>query len=205
MTTFYCVRHGKTEYNQRRLFQGGLVDSPLLPEGREGARKAGEFLREVPFSEVLVSPQGRAQDTARLILEQHTKSLDITTVDNLREMEFGVWEGFPEKEFSHLEQFNNLVNFPHKYDPSEYQGESFYQLIDRTKTVFENYSLSHPQENILIVSHGLTLLTMLKTLTGVPLSEIRNEQPLKNTSVSTILNNGNGFVLDVWNDTSFIN
>ncbi|MGX6978897.1 histidine phosphatase family protein [Vagococcus elongatus] len=204
MTTFYCVRHGKTEYNQRRFFQGGLVDSPLLPEGQEGARKAGKFLREIPFSEVLVSPQGRAQDTARLILEQHTRSLDITTVDDLREMEFGIWEGKPEKEFSHLEQFKNLVHFPHKYDPAEYQGESFYQLIERAKTVFENYATSHPDDDILIVSHGLTLQIMLNTLTGVPLSDIRKGKPLKNTSVSTILSNGSGFVLDIWNDTSFI-
>lgn len=40
MTTFYCVRHGKTEFNLNKTFQGGLADSPLLPEGIENAKKS---------------------------------------------------------------------------------------------------------------------------------------------------------------------
>lgn len=204
MTTFYCVRHGKTLYNQQRIFQGGLTDSPLLPEGREGARKVGQLLTDVPFSKVLVSPQNRAQDTAKLILEQHTQSLDITTIDDLREMSFGIWEGQPEEEFSHLEEFRNLIHFPHKYDPSPYQGESFPQLIERVTRVFNSFANPGAKENILVVSHGLTLQTLLRTISGVPLPEIRKGKSLKNTSVSTLVSNGNSFILDRWNDTSFL-
>ena len=32
MTTFYLVRHGRTEYNRDGRLQGAVHDSPLLPQ-----------------------------------------------------------------------------------------------------------------------------------------------------------------------------
>ncbi|XBG78820.1 phosphoglycerate mutase family protein [Enterococcus cecorum] len=39
MTRFYFLRHGITEINEQRRFNGGRVDSPLTPEGIEQTKK----------------------------------------------------------------------------------------------------------------------------------------------------------------------
>src|SRR5271154_852592 len=61
----YILRHGETEWNRDRRFQGAL-DSPLTETGRDQARRFGEALRRTlgPVTPVLVSsPLGRTVET----------------------------------------------------------------------------------------------------------------------------------------------
>lgn len=44
MTKFYFVRHGQTETNLARRFNGGRTDTPLTASGRDGAIAVGRFL-----------------------------------------------------------------------------------------------------------------------------------------------------------------
>ena len=60
----YFTRHGKTEWNQNRRFQGMNGDSPLLPTSYEEIRLLGQHLREVPFEAIYASPLKRARETA---------------------------------------------------------------------------------------------------------------------------------------------
>ncbi|MGX7023378.1 histidine phosphatase family protein [Vagococcus hydrophili] len=206
MTTFFCVRHGKTEYNLNKIFQGGLVDSPLLPEGIENAKKVGTYLSDIAFDRAFASPQKRAQDTALNILQNHPTAIQLETINDLREMEFGTWDGLPEENFHHLEEFQHLVNEPHLYDPTDFQGESFDTLIQRLLAVFNDLSYTYPNDTILIVSHGLALQTILKHLDGSPLSKLREGKFLDNTSVTVIENSDKRDVYNIikWNDTSYL-
>ncbi|MCT3168619.1 histidine phosphatase family protein, partial [Lacticaseibacillus rhamnosus] len=43
MTKFYFVRHGQTETNLARRFNGGRTDTPLTPAGRAGAEAVGRY------------------------------------------------------------------------------------------------------------------------------------------------------------------
>lgn len=186
MTIFYCIRHGKTVFNQNFVLQGGLSDSPLLDEGYQYAKQVGNHLKDVEFDCVIASPQKRAQETAQAILSTHPTKLSIETLDDLRELEFGEWDGHPQEKFEHLEQFEHLLNCPDLYDPSDFKGESFQDLLDRTIPIFENYTKKYPDGNILVVSHGLTLLTTLSYLTGTPIKDIRKQKMLDNVSISTL-------------------
>lgn len=206
MTTFYCVRHGKTEFNLNKIFQGGLADSPLLLEGIENAEKVGTYLSDIDFNQAFSSPQKRAQDTANHLLKNHPSSLELETIENLREMEFGLWDGQPEKNYHHLEEFQNLVNDPHLYDPTDFHGESFDSVIKRMLAVFNQLSERFPNDTILIVSHGLALQTILKYFDGSPLSDIRKGRFLDNTSVTVIESTSDTSKYNIlkWNDTSFL-
>ena len=206
MTTFYCVRHGKTEFNLNRVFQGGLADSPLLPEGIENAKKVGHYLKDIDFDAVFVSPQKRAQDTAKNILAGFETNLDINTVHNLREMEFGEWDGQPEVDYHHFEEFQNLVHRPHHYDPSAFGGETFEELIERALTVFNDISKQYPDGTVLIVSHGLTLQSILKHLDGSTIEDIRSGRLLDNTSITIIDNteSKDNYSILKWNDTDHL-
>ena len=59
----YLIRHGKTVWNIEGRLQGS-GDSPLVEEGIEGAKKAGQALKAVKFTAAYSSMQKRAQDTA---------------------------------------------------------------------------------------------------------------------------------------------
>ncbi len=206
MTTFYCVRHGKTEFNLSSTFQGGGVDSPLLEEGRRGATLVGKYLKTIPFKKVFVSPQKRAQDTAQLILAEHTVPPTLETVSDLREMSFGSWDGQPEINYHHEVEFQHLVHQPDLYDPSHFGGETFASMIQRGKQVFHRIAHEHPEGDVLIVSHGMFLQTLLKDLQGTPLADIRKGSFLDNTSVTTVISSDDGqtLTIDKWNDTSFM-
>ena len=206
MTTFYCVRHGKTEFNLNRVFQGGVADSPLLPEGIENAKKVGIYLADVPFDAVFVSPQKRAQDTAKNILTYLSGDLEINTVNDLREMEFGIWDGNPESDYHHLEEFQNLVHKPHLYDPTICGGETFEELIIRGKEVINDITRKYPDGRILIVSHGLTLQSLLKHLDGSTIEDIRSGRLLDNTSITVIksINETGKYQIVDWNNTEHL-
>ena len=45
----YFTRHGKTEWNQARRFQGMMGDSPLLPESYKEIQLLGDAIANVPF------------------------------------------------------------------------------------------------------------------------------------------------------------
>ena len=86
----YLVRHGETEWNKKRIFQG-KGDSPLTDIGIEQASLLGEYIKglNIHIDEVISSPLGRAYDTAKLIFPEREIKQDW----NVAEMGFGSWEG----------------------------------------------------------------------------------------------------------------
>ena len=90
---FYLVRHGKTEFNLAKRFQGGAVDSPLLPESIINAQKVGSYLADLKFAGAFASPQERAVVTAQNIVDQWEVAPKIKKIADLREMNFGKWDG----------------------------------------------------------------------------------------------------------------
>jgi len=67
MTELYFIRHGQTIINQEKKINGAHVDTPLTATGVSGAQAAGRELQQVTFDQVFVSPQKRAQATAKLV------------------------------------------------------------------------------------------------------------------------------------------
>lgn len=188
----YLVRHGKTEYNQKEIIQGGAVDSSLIEEGINGAIATGKALADQTFSRIYVSPLGRTQQTAGLIREQLKHQPPVTLEDGLREMYFGRWDGQPIQSISNEPQYKNLRQFPAAFDPSEFDGESYKEIVQRGKETFEKIVRSHSEdEKILVVSHGIFITSVARVLTGTPIADLRDKGLVNNTSI-TVLNVQNG-------------
>ena len=87
----YLVRHGETDWNQAGLLQG-QTDIALNAQGLEQAREAAERLKEVPFEIAFCSPLIRAKRTAETIIGD--RKITLTTVERLRELNFGPWKAW---------------------------------------------------------------------------------------------------------------
>lgn len=98
--SLYLVRHGQTEFNLARRYQGAL-DSPLTALGVEQAGRIGALLATLvdPSTPVVSSPLGRAQRTAEIIAE--VARLAPPTLDpRLVEVSLGVWDGMTDEDIA---------------------------------------------------------------------------------------------------------
>ncbi|TYK31768.1 histidine phosphatase family protein, partial [Bacteroides pyogenes] len=82
----YFVRHGETEWNTQRRFQG-RKNSPLTARGEEQAKKIAEQLKEIPFTSLYSSSLGRAKKTAQEI--QKGREIPIEIMDEFIEISMG--------------------------------------------------------------------------------------------------------------------
>ncbi|KAF9404190.1 hypothetical protein HW555_014468 [Spodoptera exigua] len=144
-------------------------------------------------------------DTANYILKEnnHLDGLTLQYHDSLRELKFGKREGV---EIDHKdEQTSYLRNRPDLYDPSAFGGESIDELVARSTETIEKISAEYPNGNVLIVAHGVLLITLINVLAGKEKAKWREGGPLANTSIS-ILENKQGesiYTITSFNDVSY--
>ncbi len=98
--TIFLVRHGETEWNRARRYQG-WSDSPLTARGIGQAEAIGRCL--APISEaagaaIVASPLGRACRTAEIIAKCLGRSGPPLLDDRLREISLGSWDGLDRRE-----------------------------------------------------------------------------------------------------------
>ena len=93
MLSIILLRHGKTEGNLENRYNG-RTDDPLCPLGIQEA-EAEPHYPEIPL--VYASPMLRAQQTASIFFPNAA----IQTVQGLREMDFGDFEGRTAQEMEH--------------------------------------------------------------------------------------------------------
>jgi broad specificity phosphatase PhoE len=89
------VRHGETEWNLQRRFQGRF-DSPLTERGLAQAHAIGQLIAEMPnaaAARIVASPLGRARRTAEVIGDHLRAASELVIDDRLREISIGSWDG----------------------------------------------------------------------------------------------------------------
>ncbi|MFD0586920.1 histidine phosphatase family protein [Paenibacillus sp. GCM10027627] len=153
------IRHGKTDWNLKGIIQG-QTDIPLNEEGIMQARALARRLQEETkiWDLVVSSDLGRAQHTAAIIAE----ALQISVLDpdpRLRERFFGEVEGTTEEE--------RIQRWGPDWRESGVQQlgmESDEAVRARGKEAIADMMKLHPDQNILLVSHGSFLAQMLQEL-----------------------------------------
>jgi broad specificity phosphatase PhoE len=84
----YLIRHGETEWSLSGQHTS-RTDIPLTEQGEQDARKLGERLRDLNFSQVFSSPRQRARRTCEL-----TGLAQVAEIEpDLAEWDYGDYEG----------------------------------------------------------------------------------------------------------------
>jgi alpha-ribazole phosphatase len=75
---FYCMRHGRTNYNDLGLCNDDPARGVVLTEtGIAQAEAAAQQLRGVALSRILVSPLPRTRQTAKIVNRYHQVPIEI--------------------------------------------------------------------------------------------------------------------------------
>ena len=163
----YLFRHGEIDTGPSRRFIG-QTDLPLNENGRRQARQWRDVLDGVPWRGVFCSDLARAAETAGIIVGS---SASLHTLEGLREISLGSWEGatmaeirarFPDQWAARGEALNT-------FRPPG--GESFADLALRVMPVFQDISETR-QTPLLVVGHAGVNRVILCRLLGMPLTHL---------------------------------
>jgi broad specificity phosphatase PhoE len=143
VTTILLARHGETDWNLHRRVQGHS-DTPLNDTGRAQARVLASELAGERIDAVYSSDLARAHETATILAE--ARGLGVTAVPDLRERNFGTWEGLTDKEV--LDRFPEAANGPWG------DAETREELAERVTDALLRIADAHPDGRVLVITHG---------------------------------------------------
>ena len=150
MTTILLVRHGETDWNLERRVQGHS-DPPLNDTGRDQARTLAAKLTVEPIDAVYSSDLLRAHETARVVAE--SRGLEVTLLWDLRERNFGTWEGLTDEEV--------FARFPQAAEGYWGDAETKDEMAGRVSEALNHIAERHPGGCVLVISHGGPLRAVL--------------------------------------------
>ena len=158
--SFFCMRHGVTDWNRQGLFQG-RTDNALNDDGIAQAHAAAERLQAVSVGHVVSSPLLRALKTAEIVAA--ASSRNVTIDHGLIELDFGSFEGKPVRELMMQHGKNNAQGL---VDMLPADSEPWADVASRALRSISGWLDRHPDDEILFVCHDAVMQSMAQTLTG---------------------------------------
>ena len=145
------ARHGQTEWNADRRFQGH-TDVALSERGRIQAHALGRALRGKTITAAYVSPMRRAVETAEIALAD--AGIPCTPIEELRELSLGQWEGCTVDEIRAREgdPYGAWLRAPLDCPPPG--AEPLTEVRDRVLTAVDRIADAHGDGEALVVAHG---------------------------------------------------
>ncbi len=183
-TEIILVRHGETKWNDMHRYQG-IKDIELNDRGYEQAQKVKKYLVNKEIDYIYASDLKRARNTAEIIGEAH--NLEINTLQGLREINFGEWEGmnFKEIDKEYPRLFAQWKDNPASVSPPG--GEMVEELQTRVVNSIEKILSQQKQDSkIIVVSHGGAIRVMLAYYLKIPLQFFWRIE-IDNVSVSKVV------------------
>jgi probable phosphoglycerate mutase len=161
-TTIVLVRHGETDWNRERRFQGH-ADVPLNDDGRAQVAELAEALVGERFAAGYTSPLRRAAESAEIVGRR--LGLVVRPNDALREVDVGSWSGLTLREVEDRfpEGFSRWVDW--KVEGWE-DGEQYEDFSRRVVGGLLEIAARHPGEQVLAMTHGGPIRTALAAARG---------------------------------------
>lgn len=181
-TTLLLVRHGETEWNKLGKFQG-CTDIELSKDGINQAENLKLKLNE-EFDVIYSSPLKRAYETAKILAKDTDK--DITILEDIREINFGEWEGLTISQISEkYPEIFKVWRTDKKEAPFVGGDASTKNAVNRTLRCIIDIIKKHKGEKIVIVAHGGIIKAALIGLFNWDMS-MYHKIALGNTCINTV-------------------
>jgi broad specificity phosphatase PhoE len=165
-TTIVLVRHGETDWNRDRRFQG-RADQPLNETGRAQAQELAEILCDEPVSVLYTSPLRRASETAEILAER--LGLEARPLDALLEIDVGTWEGLTIDDVRARFPEQAAVDWRSGWE----DGETYTGLEQRVIPALLELGSRHDGEHILAVTHAGPLRAAIASSLNLAYEEAR--------------------------------
>ncbi|MDF4836624.1 phosphoglycerate mutase family protein [Vibrio parahaemolyticus] len=165
----FVLRHGETEFNADKKLQGHC-NSSLTSKGSDQARRVGTTLKQYvenrPFR-VYSSTLGRALQTSQIVCEELNYSYEnLNKEPRLKEFSLGEWE---QRTIPSLEQeIPNLLAQNDWYLQAP-NCETYESVRERLSSWLSD--VAH-DEDIVVVSHGLTGIVLRGLLLGMDYTQV---------------------------------
>ena len=200
MNNLILVRHGQSQWNQKKKFTG-WVDIDLTEQGKSEAESAGKLIKElnIEFDAYFTSIQKRAINTLKIILDTlQKKNSEIKKAWELNERHYGALTGYnkdeiikkygskqvqiwrrsfnispPPMDSQHPYKKNIYINIPKdKILASESLKDTFQRVVPYYEKKVE--PLISLKKNVLITAHGNSLRALCKKLFNISKKKIIN-------------------------------
>lgn len=200
----YLTRHGETDYNLNRRYQGQM-DVPLNRTGVRQAELLAKRLSTEKMDAVVASDLSRAVETAKIVQgAQGLVTTKVVTTDiRWRELSFGKWEGLNHEEIKAQWQEEAKVWYADIVNTVPPGGESLSQLSERVGAALDDLKSAHKDETVLLVTHSGVIQTLMCLVLGVELKRYWQFRVLQ-ASLTIIRFHEAGGAIEVFNDCSHL-
>lgn len=198
------LRHGATRLTPEKRFSGvGAGDPGLSASGRDQARRAASspLLRRTAFAEVLCSPMTRCRETAELVAAE--LDLPVRIEAELREMDFGQWEGmtYAEVQDRYPDDLRDWKRSPSAAPTGS--AETFAAVFDRMGTVARALAARYAGGSVIAVTHVTPVKALVAHALGAPPAALFRME-LSAAGFSRIAYTGDEASVKLVNDTSHL-
>ena len=156
----YVVRHGQTDYNVKKVFQGH-IDIPLNETGKKQAQETASKFRNIDVDMILVSPLQRALQTAKPISK--ITEVPITIEDRIIERSFGNMEGHQNREDWNIKM---MLDYEKNYDIENI--EPIQSLFKRVYDFLDEITEKYKDKKVVLVTHGAVSQPIECYFNGMP-------------------------------------
>ena len=174
MTIILLARHGQSDWNATRRWQGH-ADRPLTAKGREQAHALAKRLAHIQLDGVYSSDLRRAADTARVVAD--AQGLELMEVPELREVDVGSWSGLTREEAE--ERFPEGFARWGEGFPGWEDGEGYDEMAQRVIGAVVDIALANEDGRALVVSHGGPIRALHAAALGLDVHTYRRMRPVE--------------------------
>jgi len=157
---FYFLRHGETQFNRERRFQGS-IDVPLNDTGEAQARQAAHILESHSFSRIVTSPACRARRTSEIVAGN--SGISIHQEKDLMEFSVGSLEG---RLIEEAKKAHGLGKGDSYMLMLPDDADNWQEFVHRVGTAVKRWTKQYSSETLLITAHGLVFCALAEFLSG---------------------------------------
>jgi probable phosphoglycerate mutase len=162
-TYIFLIRHGENDWVGADRLAGRTPGVHLNEKGRQQAAGLVQLLEQQPIAAIYSSPLERCRETAQPLAA--ARGLPMLMEEGLLEVDYGDWRGALLTDLAQRPEWKMVQHFPSTFRFPN--GESLREVQNRAVAAIERLRQSHPNQTIVLFSHGDVIRTTLAHYLGV--------------------------------------